>query len=70
MSVHVVRCRGLGRRVGVGDVARFRRFACEAGTRRPGDGYDTVGVQFTIRVVDSSEYVLESALFYGGPGIP
>lgn len=70
MPVRVLGCRGLGRQVGVGDSARYRRFACEAGARRPGEAYDTVAVHYTIRVVDSREYVLESARFYGGPGIP
>jgi hypothetical protein len=70
MKVRVLECRGLGRRQLDGGVERFRRFACEAGARRPGETYDTVGVLYTIRVVDSRTHVLESARFHGGPGIP
>jgi hypothetical protein len=71
MNVHVLRCRGLrGRRDPGSD--RYSRFACEAGTRAPGDSsdIDTVGITYEIRVLGPDNYVLENVQFYGGPGIP
>jgi hypothetical protein len=65
MNVHVLRCRPLG----PGEDMRYKRFACEAGARRPGEAYDTVGILYQIRVEDDG-YVLERVRFIGGPGIP
>lgn len=70
MAVRVIRCRGFGKQRGDERPARYGRFACEAGTRRQGDTYDTVGIQYEVRVRGTSRFVLENVVFYGGPGIP
>lgn len=70
MHVRVVRCRGLGTGEGSEGDKRYLRFACEAGTRRPSDTYDTVGIQYEIHVRGTTGYVLDNVLFHGGPGIP
>jgi hypothetical protein len=67
MRVRVIRCRGIGKSDGT---PRYKRFVCEAGTRRPSDTIDTVGIHYEIRVRNSSEHELENVEFYGGPGIP
>jgi hypothetical protein len=64
MNVHVLRCTPLGK----GDHRRYTWFACEAGARRAGETYDTVGVLYEIRV-DGERYALEDARFVGGPGV-
>jgi hypothetical protein len=68
MAVRVVQCHGLGTS-DEEEARRYRRFACEAGARRRGESYDTVGIHFVIRVSASGGYVLENVRFLG-PGVP
>jgi hypothetical protein len=70
MTVRVLQCRGLGTAAGEKGVRRYQRFVCEAGARRVGESYDTVGVFYEIRVRASGGYALENVRFIGGPGIP
>jgi hypothetical protein len=65
MNVNVLRCKALDQ----GEHMHHRRFACEAGARRPGEAYDTVGILYEIRVHNDG-YELENVRFIGGPGIP
>jgi hypothetical protein len=67
MRVRVHECRGRG--PAHGDPPRYARFACYAGARGAGDAFETVAVEYEIRVRGSS-YVLEDVKFHGGPGIP
>ena len=69
MAVRVRQCRGLGTPDGKGETRSYRRFACEAGARRPGESYDTVGVYYEIRLRGSGGYVLDDVRFLG-PGVP
>jgi hypothetical protein len=69
MPVRTPRCRGLGAPVGNGKARSYRRFACEAGARRPGESYDSVGVYYEIRPRVSGGYVLENVRFIG-LGVP
>ena len=70
LQVRVAGCRGLGRGERDGEALRFRRFACSAGARAPGDPFETVAVLYEIHVSDESTYRLEAVRFVGGPGIP
>jgi hypothetical protein len=75
MHVRVRECRGLGHAERDDESRRFRRFACVAGARRPGETYDTVGVFYDLRPLDAyegpaSKHALENVRFIGGPGIP
>ena len=60
MEVHVLFCREVER----------RRFACQAGARRRGEAYDTVGIHYTVHALGPDHYELENVRFIGGPGIP
>jgi hypothetical protein len=65
LTVRVLECRGLGRE----QDGRYKRFACRAGTRAPGEEAETVAVLYELHVRDSG-YVLRNVRFFGGPGIP
>jgi hypothetical protein len=74
MHVRVRECRGVGH-AAPDESTSFRRFACVAGARRPGETYDTVGVFYDLRPLGkyegpASEHALENVRFIGGPGIP
>lgn len=68
MAVRVVQCRGLGT-PNETQARHYRRFACEAGARRHGESYDTVAIQYVIRVLGSGDYMLENVRFLG-PSVP
>ena len=68
MPVHEPRCHGVGAALGDGGL-RYRRLACQAGARRSGERYDTVGVFYEV-VPDDGDYRLERVHFVGGPGVP
>lgn len=75
MRVRVRECRGLGNSARDAGLRRFRRFACVAGARRPGETFDTVGVFYDLRPLGkyegpASKHALENVRFIGGPGIP
>jgi hypothetical protein len=75
MHVRVRECRGLGHATRNDEARRFRRFACVASARRPGETYDTVGVFYDLRPLGTydgpaSKHALENVRFIGGPGIP
>ena len=61
MKVRVLLCR---------ELQPHRRFACQAGARRAGEAYDTVGIHYDIHVLSDDHYELENVRFIGGPGIP
>lgn len=65
MKVRVLECRGLGSETD----DRYERFACRAGTRAPGERFDTVAVLYKLRVRDST-HALYDVSFIGGTGIP
>jgi hypothetical protein len=69
LPVRVLSCRGVGEGEAGGDGVRYDRLRCEAGARRPGESFDTVGVLYEIRPTDDG-HVLERVRFIGGPGIP
>jgi uncharacterized membrane protein len=75
MPVHVQACRGVGPGR-IQDGARVhRQFECTAGTGRPADRADTVGVTYRLRPLGPWEvccppHALTDTRFFGGPGIP
>ena len=68
MPVRVRQCHGLGT-PGDGEMRRYRRFACVAGTRLRGEPYDTVAVLYVIRVLPSGGHALDNVRFLG-LGVP
>jgi len=75
MHVRAVRCRGLGRHEARNDRHAYTRFDCLAGTRAPGERYDTVTVMYVLRPLAKYErphsaHRLTNVRFIGGPGIP
>lgn len=65
LKVRVLECEGLGKETD----GRYERFACRAGTRAPGEPFETVAVLYEVHV-RGSEYELRNVRFLGGPGIP
>jgi hypothetical protein len=70
LRVHVLGCRGLGRAVTRNHVPRYRHFRCTAGTRAPGERYDTVAVLYVLHPLRGERFALTNVRFIGGPGVP
>ena len=75
VPVHVKGCDGIGPSRQTLAVARYGRFACEAGTGLDWESFDSVAVTYTLVPLGPyeggcSQFALREVRFVGGTGVP